>query len=1038
MLLFFACPDNVMDPIPEPPTGNGDSSNVQAGVGMITIRGNTLLREDRMTRLEVIITAVGGANQGVTWSSSHPDRAYVSQNGVITPGTTGDVVITARSVFDTNQYAEHIIRITPIPAPSSIINLAQISGFQNSVLTDGDTTETSTTFSAKDSIYNFTNNYIIGIVKVYFRREADWLLNRLKGGDPRIIIRNNTTEVGKLDVTGSVRVSDVPYVATLTLPVDTIFNQVVVRMDNHGYSAYVHEIEIFGVLDGENSVLSVNIAGDTNVILGDTDHQLTATVVVSGQDTGQTVIWKSSDTRIATVDTNGLVTGVAVGNVVITATSAFDNSKYEDFSVNVIRPAVLSVSIEGSTNVDEYATTQLAATVATTGEAAQTVTWTSSYAGIATVDTNGLVTGVAAGDVVITATSVFDNTKISTHNITVKPFHVYGYRLTVSTPNSDTSATDVILQVAEGGIHDGSSTTDLLAGVAPSTDTSAAFGGQVGKFNDGSDNQSLAQIFHSIQDGDSKMIQVLGTNRLIASSGVFRIRIIGRDSFQERGNGVVVTLLNQQGNPIGTASGSSRGFAKNNLAHDGFEVDFNAVNGAVVRQPTIFVLEDKVVQSVNITGTTVAQVGNTTQLMAIVQVTGRAEQTVTWTSSDTGVATVDANGVVTGVAVGNSTIRATSTFDSTKYGELTVTVTSDVSMPRVTSVTLNGPNDVEIGQKIQLTNTVNVIDGANMAVIYTSSRTHIATVSGTGVVTGVATGNVDINVISIFDMTKRDTHNVRVTSPTSRNIIDSAVKSGFQNSTLTDGDTTGVSTTFSARDSIYSFAEDYVGGVVKVYFRREADWLLNRLIGGNPRIVVRNNGRDLRGLNITGDGVEEANVPYVATLTLSPNEAFDQVVVRMDNHGYSAYVHEIEIFGIVTTPDTPRNIVNLAQKSGFQNGVLTDGDTKGGRTEPTGHSVYSFANDYREGIVRVYFDRDANWLRDRLRGGARIIVRNNGREVRNLAINTSGVNTRNGVPYIAELTLPANTIFNQVEVRMNSYSYQPYVNEIEIFGMLAP
>lgn len=72
----------------------------------------------------------------------------------------------------------------------------------------------------------------------------------------------------------------------------------------------------------------------------------------------------------------------------------------------------------GAASIAVAATRQLTATVAPAG-ANQAVTWTSATPSVATVNSSGLVTGVAAGTSVITATSVADGTKTSTSTITV-------------------------------------------------------------------------------------------------------------------------------------------------------------------------------------------------------------------------------------------------------------------------------------------------------------------------------------------------------------------------------------------------------------------------------------------------------------------------------------------------------------------------------------------------------------------------------------------------------------------------------------------
>ncbi|MBQ6921255.1 MAG: S8 family serine peptidase [Bacilli bacterium] len=67
-------------------------------------------------------------------------------------------------------------------------------------------------------------------------------------------------------------------------------------------------------------------------------------------------------------------------------------------------------------------------------------------------------------------------------------------------------------------------------------------------------------------------------------------------------------------------------------------------------------------------------VSNTGNLSATVNGDNNPSQIVTWSSSNTSVATVSALGVVTAVATGTATITATSQLDSSKSGSCTVTV----------------------------------------------------------------------------------------------------------------------------------------------------------------------------------------------------------------------------------------------------------------------------------------------------------------------------------------------------------------------------
>src|SRR3989442_1032265 len=118
---------------------------------------------------------------------------------------------------------------------------------------------------------------------------------------------------------------------------------------------------------------------------------------------------------------------------------------------------------------------------------------------------------------------------------------------------------------------------------------------------------------------------------------------------------------------------------------------------------------------------------------------------VTWATLNAAIATVSATGLVTGVAAGTATITATSEGQS---GTASVTVAN----APVASVTVSptAPN-MYVGGTVQLTATPkdaagNVLSGR--VITWTSSNAAIATVSATGLVTGVAVGAATITATS--------------------------------------------------------------------------------------------------------------------------------------------------------------------------------------------------------------------------------------------------------------------------------------------------
>ena len=131
----------------------------------------------------------------------------------------------------------------------------------------------------------------------------------------------------------------------------------------------------------------------------------TATLTVTG---AEDVLWTSSDTNVATVDDTGLVTAGIPGTATITVTTA-DGSQSAACTVNVATPLpeppeenpVLQ-SIFGTRGYVSLTVGGTAPMEVTGTE--QTVTWTIEDTKIATVNSEGVVTGVSKGKTVLKAT----------------------------------------------------------------------------------------------------------------------------------------------------------------------------------------------------------------------------------------------------------------------------------------------------------------------------------------------------------------------------------------------------------------------------------------------------------------------------------------------------------------------------------------------------------------------------------------------------------------------------------------------------------
>jgi uncharacterized protein YjdB/glycosidase len=132
--------------------------------------------------------------------------------------------------------------------------------------------------------------------------------------------------------------------------------------------------------------------------------------------------------------------------------------------------------------------------------------------------------------------------------------------------------------------------------------------------------------------------------------------------------------------------------------------------------------------------------GSTQQLNAAIAPANATNQNVTWTSSNTAVATVNASGLVTAVSAGTATITV-KTVDGNKTATSAITV---AAIP-VSSVAVSPTSaSLHAGNTQQLTVTISPANATNKNVTWSSNNSAIATVNSSGLVTAVSAGTATI------------------------------------------------------------------------------------------------------------------------------------------------------------------------------------------------------------------------------------------------------------------------------------------------------
>ena len=173
------------------------------------------------------------------------------------------------------------------------------------------------------------------------------------------------------------------------------------------------------------SVTSIIINGISHNIAAGKRIQLTATVGPNNA-TNKKLTWTSSNTKVATVNQNGLVTiykKTGGKSVIITAKAVDGSGKSNVWKITSMKGVVKSVSIKGAKAVKAGKTLKLKATVKASKKANTKLMWTSSNPDWANVTKSGKVVTKTTGKgktVKITAMATDGSGKKKTVKIKIK------------------------------------------------------------------------------------------------------------------------------------------------------------------------------------------------------------------------------------------------------------------------------------------------------------------------------------------------------------------------------------------------------------------------------------------------------------------------------------------------------------------------------------------------------------------------------------------------------------------------------------------
>ena len=620
--------------------------------------------------------SLSDATAGGTWSSSNIAVGTVSTSGIVTGISGGTTIITYTA--PSTCIVTKMITVTALPT-TILGNNTVCTGSTTTLsdLTTGGTWTSSVTSHATVGTSGIVTGVAAGTSNITYTASGCYITTPVTvNTQPGAILGTKV-----LCAASTVSLSDAAAGGTWSSSnpaVGTISASGVVAGITAGTTTIMYAMSSGCTV---STVVTVNtvpaaITGTGGVCVG-------STITLIDTVTGGT--WSSSTATVGTIGaTSGIMTGIASGTTSITYTMAAGCIVRTTVTVNS-HPA----TITGAASVCAGSTTSLSD--ATTGG-----TWSSSNTATGTVSTSGVVTGIAAGTSTITYTGTNTCTTSSIVTVNAIPSAIQG------TLTACAGATTTLADTTTGGKW--STGNPAIATVGSSS-------GIVSAVTAGSVNIT----YTTIATGCNTFITVtVNPNPLpVQGSSSICVGITTTLADSTTGGTWISSIptngsVDVSGNVTGIAAGTAT------ISY------ILSSTGCYVTYPMTIKANPSA-----IFGITTTCVGGTTVL------TDTTASALSYTSSNTSMATIDNTGTLTGIAAGTATI----TYKITTGCYTTTTVTVNTATPGI----LNASPAICPGVSRVLFE-----PGAGA---WSSSNTATGTISTDGLVTGIAGGTTTISFI---------------------------------------------------------------------------------------------------------------------------------------------------------------------------------------------------------------------------------------------------------------------------------------------------